>query len=131
MPFTGTLSYKKSTKTDESFVGRPFYELTKPLAYHDDRVKDGYVVKCPVGMETDFASIPEYFIFLDPKDPRWQRAAVVHDQACRLARAGKGISMREADAYLYYAMKECGATALQCSVFWSWVRIHHTLKGEF
>jgi hypothetical protein len=131
MPFIGTLKYKKSKKDDESFVGRPFYNLTAPFAYQDDRVKRDYVLTCPKGMETDFASIPEYIFFLDPKDPRWQRAAVIHDQACRLARAGKDINMREADAYLYYAMRECGATTLQSSVFWVWVRANHILKGEF
>jgi len=130
VPFIGELSFKKSKNETESFAGRPFYVLTKPLAYTDDRVREGYIIKCPKGFETDFASIPEYFIFLDPKDPKWQRAAVIHDKACKLVRATGEISMKEADDYLYYAMIECGSSTFIAWTFWFWVRAKHVVQGD-
>lgn len=126
MPFIGELKYEKSNKDAESFVGRPFYVLTNVFAYQNDKVKENFILKCPKGFVTDFASIPEWFTFLDPKDPRWQRAAVIHDQACISARKGI-ISMKEADAYLYYAMLECGASKFISYKFWMWARIKHLI----
>jgi len=126
MPFIGELEYKKSDSKAESFAGRPFYVLTKAFAYKNDDVKKDFIIKCPKGFTTDFASIPEWITFLDPKDPRWQRAAVIHDQACRSAREGI-ITMKEADAYLYYAMLDCGASKLQAYTFWAWVSAKHLI----
>lgn len=128
MPFIGELEYNKAKGDAESFAGRPFYVLTKAFAYQNDMVKKGFTVKCPKGFVTDFASIPEWFIFLDPKDSRWQRASAIHDQACRSAREGI-LSMKEADDYLYYAMLECGANKFEAYTFWYWVRAKHLLFG--
>lgn len=126
MPFIGELEYRKDNSDAESFAGRPFYVLTRAFAYKNDKVKNGFMIKCPRGFKTDFASIPEWFTFIDPKDPRWQKAAVIHDQACKSAREGI-ITMKEADDYLYYAMLDCGATKTQAYTFWTWVRGKHLL----
>lgn len=126
MPFIGELEYRKANTDAESFAGRPFYVLTKAFAYQNDKVKKGFILKCPKGFVTDFASIPEWFTFLDPKDPRWQRAAAIHDQACKSARAGI-INMKEADAYLYYAMLDCGASKTAAYTFWLWVTAKHKI----
>ena len=127
MPFIGELEYVKSDSESESFAGRPFYILTKPFAYQNDKVMKNFILKCPKGFVTDFASIPEYFTFLDPKDPKWQRAAVIHDQACKFSRDTGIITMKEADLYLYYAMLDCGASKLFANIFWIWVRAKHLL----
>lgn len=125
MGFIGELHYTKSTKTTESFAGRPFYNLTEPFGYQNDAVKTDYKVMCPKGFETDFASIPEYFIFFDPKDERWQRAAVIHDRACKLYRDTGELTAKEADDYLYYAMLDCGSGKFYAYTFYLWVRARH------
>jgi len=130
MAFIGELKYKKSKDDKESFVGRPFYVLSKKFAYENSEVKEDYIVECPKGYTTDFASIPEYFWFLDPKDERWQRAAVIHDRACNLVRETDDLTMKEADLYLYYSMLECGANKFQAYTFYIWVRAKHVLYNR-
>lgn len=130
MPFAGKLEYEKSDNPNTSFVGRQFYRLTMPLWYLNDRVKDGYVVGCPVGFETDFASIPKFIPFLKAKDPRWQKAAVIHDRACKIVRESDELTMKEADLYLYYAMLDCWSGKIMASVFYLWVRAKHIIAGQ-
>lgn len=130
MPFSGTLEYEKSDNPNTSFVGRPFYRLTKPLRYWNDKVKPDYVVKCEVGFETDFASIPKGIPLLKAKDPRWQMAAVIHDRACKTVRQSDDLSMKEADLYLYYAMLDCGAGKVLATTFYSWVRAKHIIARQ-
>lgn len=132
MAFIGELKYKKSKNDEESFAGRPFYVLSKKFAYENSEVKEDYIVECPKGYTTDFASIPEYFWFLDPKDERWQRAAVIHDRACKIARESneQELSMKEADNYLYHAMIECGSGKFAAYTFYLWVRAKHVLYNR-
>lgn len=126
MPFIGELQYKKKDTDDVSFVGLPFYELTAPFAYSNNKVKKNYVVECPIGFETDFASIPKFLFMFRPKDPKWKRASVIHDQACKLAKSKvPPITMKEADAYLYHAMKDRGANSMIAFTFWMWVSLRH------
>lgn len=54
-----------------------YFKLSQPLEYCSPIVKD---IIIPVGFITDLASIPRIFwSILPPDNPRWSRAAVVHD----------------------------------------------------
>lgn len=63
MAFIGELKFERMAHLGESFVGRPLYVLTEPIAYRNHLVKDDFIVECEVGFITDFASIPEYLFF--------------------------------------------------------------------
>jgi hypothetical protein len=130
MPFIGDCVYRRSYK-EESFVGRPVYILTEPFLYYNDKAKKDYKIICELGFKTDFASIPEW-IGVDPKGTLWRKAAVIHDKACILAREKeRPIDMKEADAFFYYAMKECGASLFTRMFFWTIVRINHIVQGRY
>lgn len=130
MPFVGDLVYKKVYR-EESFVGRPVYQLTEPFMYYTEKVRKDYKVICELGFKTDFASIPEW-IRVDPKGTLWRKAAAIHDKACIVAREKGGkINMKEADAFFYYAMKECGTSLFTRMFFWSIVRINHIVQGRY
>jgi hypothetical protein len=126
--FTGILEYQK-IPDKESFVGRPYYVLLSDFSYSNDYVRKNFTVVCEKGFVTDFASIPEWISFLNPKNGDWKSAAVIHDKACVLARNGK-ISMREADEYLYYAMRDDGSNVFVSVFFWMWARIFHLINGD-
>lgn len=127
MPFYGKLEYEK-IKDKESFFGRPVYRLTHSFFYRRRLFEQS--VYCDVGFETDFASIPEWIIFLNPRDGKWKKAAVIHDRACEMAK-NKEMSYKEADLFFFDAMREDGASLFTAYFFYFWVRLNHliTLKG--
>ena len=125
--FIGKLVFEKVLDHKESFVGRPLYRLSEPFSYQNDKVKLGYVVTCETGYMTDFASIPEWIFFINPKATLWRKAAAIHDKACNEATVGE-LTYREADSYLYYGMRECDAPLITTWLFWSVCRVNHMIK---
>lgn len=123
MPFIGTLKYEK-VETEESFVGRPVYRLSEQFGYETSKGK-GYKIYCEKGFKTDFASIPEWFFFLSPKNGKWQKASVIHDKACMLP-----ISYKNADTIFYYALLDDKASIFTAYLLYTIVRINHILVGN-
>ena len=121
--FLGELKYER-IEGKESFVGRPVYRLTEPFAYCTDKHLPYYTVRCDKGFETDFASIPEWFFFLRPRNGKWAKASVIHDKACLLALIDE-ISYKDADLFFYHAMLDDKASWFTANFMYFWVRLNH------
>lgn len=130
--FIGELEYER-VEGKESFVGRPVYRLTKYLAYKCEKhpFYPDYQIQCDVGFETDFASIPEWIIFLNPKNGKWKKASVIHDKACLVAsKRTTGLNYKDADLLFYYAMRDDGASRFTANFLYFWVRLNHIVVGK-
>lgn len=128
MSFYGVLTYEK-IEGGESFVGRPLYMLTDYFGYQTPLHMNNYPIHCDAGFITDFASIPEWIFFINPKDGKWKSAAVIHDRACEIASKGK-MTYRNADLFLYYAMLDDGSSKFSANFFYFWVRAKHLICGQ-
>ncbi len=87
------------------------YLLTGPFSYQSDLL--GITITAPVGLLTDFASIPRIaWSILDPEDPMILYPSVIHDY---LYKAGgvipnlPPVTRQQADKVLREAMEHCGA----------------------
>lgn len=129
MPFIGELQYER-LDGKESFVGRPVFRLTKYFSYVCDETDCQTLIECEEGFETDFASIPEWIVFLNPRHKKWKEASVIHDKACLMAKAGL-MTYRIADLTFYYAMRERNASIYAATFLWFFTRLNHLilLKG--
>jgi hypothetical protein len=124
--FIGILKYERLLgKT--SLAGRPVFRLTESLSYKNDEHLPGYIIRCEVGFETDFASIPSFIFFLRPKNGKWKTASVIHDKACILA-SKKMLTYKEADTIFYYAMLDDEASKFTANFIYFWCRLHNYLK---
>lgn len=76
----------------------------------------------PVGMETDFASVPRPFVWFLPRYGAYTMAAILHDHLWR-DRAAKG-EMRwvDADGIFRRAMRELDVPFLRRWIMWAAVR---------
>jgi hypothetical protein len=129
--FSGRFEYEEIVGKESH--GRQMVRIMEPMSYHcTDGIANGVTVEINKGFVTDLASIPQIFFLLKPADKDWARPAVFHDKACQMARSDKSdLTMRQADAILFYAMKDHGKAWIgTCWLFWSFVRVHHMLKGE-
>ena len=72
----------------------------------------------PVGMKTDFASVPRLFVWFLPRYGSYTKAAILHDYLC----AGGQISRVDADAIFRRAMRELGVPFLRRWIMWGAVR---------
>jgi len=76
----------------------------------------------PVGMHTDFASVPRVFVWFLPRYGRYTLAAVLHDYLWR-CRASKGrMAYVDADGTFRRAMREEGVPFLTRWMMWAAVR---------
>jgi hypothetical protein len=131
MPFIGELQYKK-IEGKMSVFGRQVYKLTKPFEYMigvDRGYNPYFTIKCEEGFETDFASIPWFIFFLNPKNGRWKSASVIHDKACKMADK-KILTFKTADSIFYYAMLDDGSFKFVARFFYFWVRAHHLVSRK-
>lgn len=104
--------------------GRGVWELNEPLEYH---ARDGRRFTVPIGVRTDFATVPRlpvtYAVFGDCA----HRPAVLHDYLI-----DQDIVIRqEADALFLEAMLATGMTAWKASVMHQAVRAYtESLVGD-
>jgi hypothetical protein len=75
----------------------------------------------PVGMITDFASVPRIFAWYLPRYGRYTRAAILHDHLWEMAHAGK-IDYVDADGTFRQAMLALGVPFLHRWAMWAAVR---------
>jgi hypothetical protein len=76
----------------------------------------------PTGAPTDFASVPRIFVWFIPTYGKYTKAAILHDDLCRSASAGR-FSRREADGVFRQAMRLEGVAFLRRWVMWTGVRL--------
>jgi hypothetical protein len=74
--------------------------------------------EAPVGMRTDFASVPRIFVWFLPRYGRYTKAAILHDYLC----AGGQVERVDADAIFRRAMRELGVPFLRRWIMWAAVR---------
>lgn len=83
----------------------------------------------PLDMQTDFASVPRFFVWLLPRYGRYTKAAILHDRLWRdEAREGR-ISLRDADGIFRRAMRESEVPFLRRWIMWTAVRWAAAKKG--
>jgi hypothetical protein len=86
--------------------------LAQPLIYRSTMFSSEIVV--PVTFCTDFASIPQFLWNILPQHGRYDRGAVLHDQAYQLGAVnGQPITRAQADALFGEAMTVAGVPRWQ------------------
>jgi len=121
MPFLSKLNYEDAKGTN--IWGRPEYKLTSPLEYD----YKGYIlIRVPKGFKTDFATIPNWILFLRPDNGKWKKASVVHDFLCKR----EGLPKVTADRVFYYAMLDDEASVFTAYLLWAAVRINRIVQGQ-
>lgn len=109
MPFTTELEVKE--------VGPGRWELLADLSYQGST--DLFTV--PAGFRSDFASVPQLFLWLIPRAGRYTKAAVLHDFLSEEADAGR-FNRCDADGIFRRTMRELGVSALRRWLMWMAVR---------
>jgi hypothetical protein len=94
------------------------WRLEQALEYTG--MRDRFVA--PAGMETDFASVPRFFVWLLPSYGRYTKAAIIHDYLWRTLVGEGSLSWRDADGTFRRAMRELGVPFLRRWMMWSAVR---------
>jgi len=92
-----------------------WFLLAAPLEYI---AKDGEPFHVPVGVKTDFASIPRGLRWLIPRIGRHGKAAVLHDWLCEY----KIIPRKEADKIFLEAMESLGVSWIKRRTMYTGVR---------
>ena len=94
--------------------------LIQPLGYQGK--VDHFVV--PSGFRTDFASVPQAFMWFAPAIGKYTQAAVLHDFFCWQLREGlPTVSPVDADGIFRRVMKEAGVGVVKRWAMWSAVRL--------
>lgn len=103
--------------------GRQVYELIEDFTYQSYLLG---TITAPLGMRTDFASIPRIaWRYIDPEDPVILMPSVIHDTLYNLRGTicGRPYTREQADLVLREAMRVCGARWDQCAVVHRAVRL--------
>jgi Protein of unknown function (DUF1353) len=108
-------------EVDLKEVGAPTWqdwELLKDIPYQGK--VEQFVA--PVGMRTDFASVPRVFVWFLPRYGRYTKAAIIHDYLWR-ERAAKGtLSYVDADGIFRRALRQLEVPFLHRWILWAAVR---------
>ena len=122
--FLSPLAVREIEGDDEHWI------LLEPCIYHLKDAQGEEWVECPVGMVTDFGSIPRPLWGLPNLSPmgKFRRAYCVHDKTyiapvVRSDTSARVIDRGEADAILKEALLVLGATWLTRQTIWSAVRM--------
>ncbi|MGH2572150.1 MAG: DUF1353 domain-containing protein [Actinomycetota bacterium] len=83
----------------------------------------------PIGVGTDFASVPTVFVWFLPKYGRYTKAAILHDYLWRHQVPAEGLTLPEADALFRRAMRELDVSFLRRWIMWSAVRLGALTKS--
>ena len=112
MPFTGTVKLEQHPDQPASY--RTLADITWTGSLGD-------TVVVPAGSVTDLASVPRSLTWLVPVSGVYSIAAIVHDHACILARAG-ALTRRDADGMFRLMLRELGVPWVQRNLMWAGVR---------
>ena len=124
--FTSQLFLRSFSPAEVKAAGSAvqLYEVTQPFSYESD--KFGKTITVPVGLVTDFASIPrEAWSVINPEDPIIGWPSVIHDYlyTCKgKLPDGTKYNREKADAVLREAMEFCGASSVKREAVYQAVR---------
>lgn len=93
----------------EEVEGKRLWRLMRDVIYETSRKE---LIVSRAGRVTDYASIPKPFWSIwPPYDPRWGKAAVIHDELYKLKGRypGRTYTRRESDIVFLEAMNDLGA----------------------
>lgn len=119
--------FPRDTVVDVEQVDEKDWKLLRELRYQGSR--EPFVA--PVGMKTDFASVPRFFVWFLPRYGRYTKAAILHDHLWREEVQQRKISLRDADGLFRQAMRELDVPFLRRWVMWAAVRWAAAKKGGF
>ena len=108
------MPFPPNSQVDVRQVSIADWQLLAALSY--DGKTEHFVA--PVGLKTDFASVPRFFVWFLPRYGRYTKAAILHDYLC----AGGQVSRVDADAIFRRAMRELGVSFLRRWIMWGAVR---------
>jgi hypothetical protein len=98
----------------------PMYVLLKPISWAPNPGQEKYSrVDVPVGFVTDFASIPQIFWSLLPRDGQYSYPAIVHDYLYWTQDRARA----DADTILKLGMEEFSISAITNATIYNAVRI--------
>jgi Protein of unknown function (DUF1353) len=117
--------FPADTVVDVEQIGERNWRLLREITYQGSR--EPFVA--PVDMETDFASVPRFFVWCIPRYGRYTKAAIIHDHLWRDQVAKGNISLRDADGLFRQAMRELGVPFLRRWMMWAAVRWAAAKKG--
>lgn len=83
-----------------------------------------------VGMGTDFASVPRFFVWLLPRYGRYTKAAIVHDLLWREYVPSGRLKIAEADAIFRRMLRELEVAFLRRWLMWAAVRFGALTKPD-
>lgn len=107
-------------------VGDNDWELLNELVYQGNHER--FVV--PVGMGTDFASVPRPFVWFIPRYGKYTRAAILHDYLWRFKALDGEISWADADGLFRRTLRELDVAFLRRWIMWSAVRLASMTKRQ-
>ena len=107
-------------------VGENDWELLKKLVYQGNYEK----FTVPVGMGTDFASVPRPFVWFIPRYGKYTRAAILHDYLWRVKAVNGEIAWADADGLFRRTLRELDVAFLQRWIMWSAVRLASMAKRQ-
>ncbi len=102
-------------------VDGKWFKLISPFDYY---AKDGTVWTVPVGIDTDFASIPRGLRWLIPRVGNHGMAAVLHDYLCEM----KLVPRKQADKLFLEGMKVSGVNWLKRRTMYFGVRSYSIIS---
>ena len=115
MPFETDLVVK-----ERGDLGPHSWEVCEDLRYMGR--KDSLEV--PATTTTDFASVPKQLRWLVPKYGVYNKAAVLHDHLCKLAKnPDPKVNRSDADGIFRRSMRELGVGYIRRWTMWAAVRI--------
>jgi uncharacterized protein DUF1353 len=118
MPFGPDSTVEVREIEDDGQEGRN-WSLLHELHYQGTRQR--FLV--PVGVSTDFASIPRVFVWFLPQYGRYTKAAILHDYLWSRGVPARELTRAEADAIFRRALRELGVPFLRRWIMWAGVRI--------
>ena len=105
-------------------IGPQLWELREPLIFLSDKYPGKFIA--PVGMITNFASIPRIFWNIFPPTDNYDAAAVIHDGGCHhdlLTEKGERIHTVKTviDNIFYEALIVCGVETVRAKLMYALV----------
>jgi uncharacterized protein DUF1353 len=113
------MGFSADSEVEVRETGETDWLLLRELKY--DEATDHFLV--PVGTGTDFASVPNVFVWFLPKYGRYTKAAILHDYLWRKKVPAKDLTLPEADAIFRRAMQELKVSFLRRWIMWAAVRL--------
>jgi hypothetical protein len=118
------MPFEQGTEVEVRAIDASDWIVLRPIRYFGAR----QTFEVPVGMCTDFASVPRAFVWFLPRYGAYTKAAILHDYLWRVAVPRGDLSLPEADGIFRRAMRELHVPFLRRWIMWSAVRLGALMK---